>query len=111
MEQVRMFSYIIQKLAVPAKTKPDAQTMIAESKPDQLRWKGSAGAEYYVIERAPEANGPWKVISTNAMEDAIPYKPFTDAAAISGTAYFYRIQAKNSTGTSPYSNIIGPVSF
>jgi hypothetical protein len=111
MEQIRMFSYIIQKLAVPAKTKPDAPTLLDGSKPDQLRWQGSAGAEYYIIERATNNNGAWTVISTHAMEDAIPYQPFADAAASSGTPYFYRIQAKNISGTSPYSNIIGPISF
>lgn len=68
-----MFSYIIQKLEEPAKTKPDAPTALYGSKPDQLGWQGWAGAEYYIIERALNTKGPWTNISTHSTEDAIPY--------------------------------------
>jgi hypothetical protein len=111
MAQIKTYAYAIQKLNEPKLSVPDAPYFIPESKPNQLRWQGSTGAQFYVLERATGTSGPWTIIDNHAMEDAIPYSPYVDGSAISGISYYYRITARNSTGASSVSNVIGPVSF
>jgi hypothetical protein len=111
MEQIRLYAYEINNLNEPKLSVPDTPYLIPASQPNQIRWQGSVGAQYYVLERSTSTSGPWVTINNHATEDAIPYSPYVDGSAVAGASYFYRITACNSIGVSPVSNVIGPISF
>jgi len=111
MQQVRSFAYLIRGLKEPAMPKPQAPYLIPESTPSQLRWRGSAGATSYLLERKTQKNSPWVILDAKALEDAIPYTPYVDKSAEKGLKYYYRLKAENQSGLSEFSNIIGPVLF
>ncbi|MCX7887946.1 MAG: fibronectin type III domain-containing protein, partial [Verrucomicrobiae bacterium] len=72
--------------------------------------RGSAGATGYDIERASKPGGPWTVIATNISDADVAYRPlFSDTTARPGRSYYYRLKARNASGVSPPSNIVGPV--
>lgn len=65
----------------------------------ELRWRGSAGADSYVIERGPTQDGPWTQLSMDASDN----KPdgsilYHDAAFFTGPRfgqrYYYRVSAQ-----------------
>jgi hypothetical protein len=75
-----------------------------------LSWQGSAGASGYDIERAESTSGPWTVIGLNVSDAATPHKKlFNDYTAEIGESYYYRLRAKNNSGSSDPSNVIGPL--
>lgn len=111
---IRAYGYKIrgkQQPALPAPT--DAPYLYPSLRSDAvaLTWRTSPGARYYVIERATTPKGPWQAISTDLdiSYHLYFYPLFTDASAIPGKAYFYRIKGKNEAGTTPASNVIGPI--
>jgi hypothetical protein len=86
-----------------------------------LRFRGSTGAEGYLIERAESAAGPWTVIAENAPDAIIPGKQvasfiskeeptprplFTDAQADATKVYYYRVTPKNREGLGQPSNVV-----
>jgi len=109
MDQIRRYAFKIRGLAMPALAAPKVPFLIPESTPVQLRWKGSVGAASYVVERKTGEKGKWMVLDKKAMEDAIPYVPYSDKQAVKGVKYFYRIKAQNASGISKASNVIGPI--
>jgi hypothetical protein len=111
MAQVRKYAYRIRCLEQPRLSVPDAPYLIPESTPVQLRWRGSAGAVSYIIERADNRNDKWLVIDTHATEDGIPYAPYVDKMAAKGHSYYYRLKAENASGISSVSNVIGPITY
>jgi hypothetical protein len=61
------------------------------------------------VERAPEKDGPWKVIAASVDEAATQYHPpFADEQAPAGR-WFYRVRARNGSGVSEPSKVSGPV--
>ena len=75
-----------------------------------LSWRGSAGATGYDIERAPQADGPWTAIANNVSDADVAYRPlFSDTTARAGETWFYRVTARNASGVSQPSNVVGPV--
>ncbi len=111
MKLIRDFAYKIRNLEIPKLQAPESPFLIPESKPGELRWRGSAGATSYSLERTSDVKGSWSVIDPDASEDAIPYVPYADKTAVKGVNYYYRVSAKNAAGVSKPSNIIGPINF
>jgi hypothetical protein len=66
-----------------------------------IGWRGSAGANDYVIERAPSAKGPWTIVGKTSDQLAQPV--FKDPLGTPNS--YYRVKAVNSSGESKYSNI------
>lgn len=97
-------AYRIQGLAVPEKPIPDPPMLLPIRTPDEIAWRGSAGACSYSIERAHAPEGPWTVIADEVYEHMIPFVPFQAAPSDVGT-YYYRIRARNESGLSGPSNL------
>ncbi len=110
MSAMRDAGFKIQGLPIPPVPVPDAPELLPFSDAPIFSWRGSAGASGYDIERAETSAGPWTMIATNVSDADIAYRPlFSDANAKIGDSYFYRIAARNSSGVSKPSNVVGPV--
>ncbi|HTY11427.1 MAG TPA: cellulase family glycosylhydrolase [Bacteroidota bacterium] len=76
----------------------------------EISWEGSTGAGSYTVERKEESDTSWTVAAANVDESRYQYRPlFSDGSAEIGKKYSYRVKAKNETGESGYSNVVGPV--
>jgi mannan endo-1,4-beta-mannosidase len=107
---MREAAFKIQQLPVPPVPVPEAPELLPIGDVPMLSWRGSAGATGYDLERASQASGPWSLIATNVCDADIAYRPlFSDATAHAGQTWFYRVTARNSSGASRPSGIIGPV--
>jgi fibronectin type 3 domain-containing protein/lysophospholipase L1-like esterase len=65
-----------------------------------LTWSTSAGATSYNVYRGTTAGGE----STTAIATGLTSAAYTDSGVTNGTAYYYKVAAVNSVGTSGYSN-------
>jgi hypothetical protein len=89
---------------------PDAPELLPIGEVPLLSWRGAAGAAGYDVERAPKASGPWSAIAANVCDADVAYRPlFSDTTARAGQAWFYRVIARNASGVSKPSNVVGPV--
>ena len=110
MTAMREAAFKIQGLTVPPVPAPDAPELLPINDVPLLSWRGSAGATGYDIERAPKAGGPWKTIAKNVCDANVAYRPpFSDTTVRAGQTWFYRVIARNASGASKPSNVIGPV--
>jgi hypothetical protein len=110
MTAMREAAFKIQGLPVPPVPVPGAPELLPIGNVPLLTWRGSAGASGYDIHRAPSADGPWATLAQNVCDADIAYRPlFSDTAARAGQTWFYRVAARNDSGISPPSNIVGPV--
>ena len=76
----------------------------------EISWQGSAGASSYIVERKAMQDTSWTVVGNGVDDSRYQYRPlFSDESAEIGARYFYRVRAKNDSGMSEYSNIVGPV--
>ena len=89
---------------------PAAPSLLPINDVSAISWQGSTGAESYVVERLRAGDTAWTVVG-NAVDDSrYQYRPlFSDTSAQIGMEYSYRVSAKNETGISGYSKIVGPV--
>lgn len=107
---MREKAYEISEKALPALQAPKAPKLLPIKNAYEISWQGSVGASGYNIERSKSENGHWNVIAQNVSDAAVQYVAlFNDVTAEIGKSYFYRIEALNSVGISPKSNIVGPV--
>lgn len=110
MKAMREAAFKIQGLPVPPLPVPDAPELLPIGDVPLLTWRGSAGASGYDIQRAPAANGPWATLAENVCDGDIAYRPlFSDTTARVGQTCFYRVIARNESGASAPSNVVGPV--
>ncbi len=110
MTAMREAAFKIQGLPVPPLPVPDAPQLLPIGDVPLLTWRGSAGASGYDIERAPHAEGPWTTIAADICDADSAYRPlFSDTTARAGQVYFYRVCARNISGHSRPSNVVGPV--
>ncbi len=109
MALVRSNAFAIRGLSVPEIPIPAPPKLLPITDAGAISWQGSVGATTYTVERAPQAVGPWTIAGTNVDESAAQYFPqFSDESAPKGK-WFYRVRAKNDSGISEPSNIVGPV--
>jgi hypothetical protein len=60
--------------------------------------------------RATTSNGPWTIVGSDIDDTRIQYRGlFADDSAETGKRYYYRVLARNRAGSSPASNVVGPV--
>jgi len=110
MAAMREAAFRIQGLPVPPVPVPDAPQLLPIGGVPILTWRGSAGASGYDIERAAQADGPWTTIATNVSDADMAYRPLvSDTTARAGDTWFYRVAARNASGVSRPSNVVGPV--
>ena len=110
MRLVRERAFAIQGLTPPSLPKPAAPKLLPVSAGAQMSWQGSVGAECYDVQRAERFRGPWTTVRTGVCEAQVQYRPlFADESVWPGKQYFYRVIARNSSGSSDPSNVVGPV--
>ena len=106
---VRADAFAIRGLPVPEIPIPAAPKLLLVTDPSAISWQGSVGAKNYQVERAAEPDGDWTIVSSIVDEAFTQYRPqFADENVPAGK-WFYRIRAKNDSGISAPSNIVGPV--
>jgi mannan endo-1,4-beta-mannosidase len=109
MNSVRADAYAVRGLPVPAIPIPAAPVLLPIADAAAISWQGSVGSTSYQVERAAGSDGPWQVISSKVDEAFTQYCPRFADEQVSAGSWFYRIRAKNDSGTSEASNIVGPV--
>lgn len=97
--------YVEKKEETPIVQKPDAPTGVTVSNvgnnyyPDVvIRWNEVSGADKYYVYRSSSANGSYSKIAT------VQWNVYTDDAAPTNKASYYKVKAVNSAGESPYSS-------
>jgi mannan endo-1,4-beta-mannosidase len=109
MHFVRERAFEIQGLTAPPLPKPQAPRLLVITEGGQMTWQGSVGATSYDVERSEATNGPWTVVGAGVSDAQVQYRPlFTDESLQPGKTYCYRVVARNSSGVSDASNVIGP---
>lgn len=110
MDAMRDAAFKTQGLPVPPWAVPDAPELLPIGDVPLLSWRGSAGASGYDIARAPQPDGPWTLLAGNVSDADIAYRPlFSDSTAHAGETWFYRVSARNVSGSSQPSQVVGPV--
>ncbi len=107
---LRRYAFAIRHLTEPPMPVPQPPHLLPCEDVAQLTWQGSAFAAAYDLERAPSADGPWQVIAADLSDANTAHRPlYNDLNAELGRPYYYRVRAKNISGVSAPSNIIGPI--
>jgi hypothetical protein len=110
MRLVREKAFEIQGKAAPPLRAPQPPQVIPFEKAPVFSWRGSAGAAGYDIERSEGPEGPWIKVAWDVDDIDTPGFPlFSDTSAKTGTAYRYRVIARNAAGESAPSEPFGPV--
>ncbi|HEI8866332.1 TPA: beta-1,4 mannanase [Serratia odorifera] len=99
---------------VPPLPLPEAPKLRNSQSPFAINWMGAAVGRSYDVERATSATGPWQVVGHDIADGAQEWNPATmdlfkdDYTTLQlGKTYYYRVIAKNESGKSPPSNVIG----
>jgi hypothetical protein len=109
MNLVRERAFSIRGTSPPPIPIPAAPRLLPITDPGLISWQGSVGASAYSVERSRTESGPWEIVGRGIDEALAQYRPlFSDETAPRGT-WFYRVRAMNGTGSSPPSNVVGPV--
>ena len=109
MAMVRSNGFAIRGLPMPPVAIPAPPKLLPIADAAAISWQGTVGAKSYQVERAAKRNGEWQIIAPNVDEAFTQYRPqFADETVPAGR-WFYRVRAKNESGISEPSNIVGPV--
>jgi mannan endo-1,4-beta-mannosidase len=107
---LRTKAFEIDSAVPPRLLVPPAPVLLESSDVSALSWRGSVGAQSYSVERKDADSSAWRVVAQSVDECRVQYRPlFSDETVDFGKRYFYRVQARNESGTSEYSNVIGPI--
>jgi len=110
LSDLRAAAFRIQGRPLEPVPVPEPPEMIFPGDAALLSWRGSAGASGYDLERAPAKDGPWRRIAADVSDADVAYRPlFNDASVRAGETWFYRAVARNGSGASKPSNVVGPV--
>ena len=109
MKVMRESAYKINGKEVPPIPIPDTPTLLEIETPFKISWQGSTGASSYIIERK-EDDSDWKILADSVTDAVYAYRPqFSDTSVTIGKSYSYRIKARNESGVSENSNVIGRI--
>ena len=72
----------------------------------RVDWGYTASATGYDVYRAPTSGGSFTLVGSNVQ--ALTY---TDSGLTAGTAYYYKVKAKNATGDSSFSSEVSATTF
>ena len=104
LEIVRNGAAAIHSLPPQPLTPPyDRPLVLPSSTTADIKWRGTAGAAGYDLERADDPMGPWQRIASALPDDAYDRKLYNDTSADSSNVYFYRIRGHNAAGATPFS--------
>jgi len=107
---LREGAFKIQGLPVPPVPAPEPPVLLPVGDVPLITWRGSAGASGYDVERAAGAAGPWARAAGNVCDADTAYRPlFSDTGVRAGDTVYYRVIARNASGASAPSNVVGPV--
>ncbi len=107
---IRRKAFEFQGKPVPEQPKPAAPVLLPIADQSMISWQGSVGVKSYDVERSENASGPWTKVGYDISDAEVQYFPlFNDTQAETGRTYFYRVLAKNISGTSEPSNVSNPV--
>jgi mannan endo-1,4-beta-mannosidase len=107
---LRQKAYEIDGSTEPPLPVPAKPTLLVPTDVSSISWEGSVGAQSYVIERQDVDSTDWTSVAADVDESKYQYRPlYSDQSAEFGRRYLYRIRAKNESGLSEYSNVIGPL--
>lgn len=99
---MRRLAFEVRGDEVPASPAPATPSLLPITEIADIRWRGSAGASYYMVEREIAGTGKWQVVANRVDESLFPYRPaFVDDSAPIGSKVRYRVVAANETGISP----------
>jgi len=102
MQMMRRLAFQARGQEVPVPPVPATPALLPVSEPSDIRWRGAAGASYYMVEREITGSRKWQVIGQRIDESRFPYRPaFSDNSAPIGANVRYRVVAANETGVSP----------
>ena len=91
----------------PALRPPEPPILLPIVTTDKIRWRGSAGALCYDIERADSPDGSYLVVIKDVEDSSVPqFIPYSDLTAQPDKIYYYRMVAKNEAGSSEPSNVM-----
>ncbi len=122
---VRSNAFAIRGMTAPPIAVPAPPKLMPIANASAISWQGSLGASNYQVERGAEVTGNlslpsfgggaraiggnWKIVSSNVDEAFTQYRPqFADENVPAGR-WYYRVRAKNESGISEPSNVVGPV--
>ncbi len=107
---IRDKAYEIDGVLPPRIPAPAAPVLLECNDVSALSWRGSVGARSYTVERKDADSLKWNTVAASVDESRYQFRPlFSDETAAIGGRYLYRVQARNESGTSDYSNTIGPI--
>jgi mannan endo-1,4-beta-mannosidase len=103
-------AYRIDGLIPPPLPVPGAPVLLPIIDPSRIAWQGSAGAQWYDVQRREDSDDYWTMVAPSVDESLLECRPlFADESAVPGKSYFYRVRAVNESGASEWSNPVGPV--
>ena len=111
MHFVRERAFEIRGLAVPPlpEAAAAASALRHRGRPDDLAGL-RRGQSPTTCSASEAAGGPWTMVGTGVSDAQVQYRPlFVDESLQPGKTYHYRVIARNSSGVSEPSNVVGPV--
>jgi hypothetical protein len=110
LNQLRESAFRMAGQPVMPVPKPSPPALLPFNDVPMFSWRGSAGATGYDIERAAQPAGPWTKIARDVSDADVAYRPlFSDTTAKAGEVWHYRVIARNQSGESAPSDVVGPV--
>ena len=89
---------------------PPAPALLAVDLDGTVRWRGSAGAASYTLERADTPDGPWATVASDFHDAVTPNEAGTlDPTPATAPEVWYRLLAVGAGGPSEPSNVYGPL--
>ncbi|MEI6285693.1 MAG: hypothetical protein WCP79_04235 [Bacillota bacterium] len=109
LELLHQYAYKVDGKTAPKLPVPAAPQLNVIKSLQAISWRGSVGANSYVLERCEFGTKNWQVLSNTLSDADNPYKPYSDITAKSGQKYQYRIRAQNDSGQSVWSPVVEAV--